>query len=83
MGADSSPEFTADRRGRRSARRAPVAGTLQLDVAMQSGMVANQVRIYALGTESAGRVKTAYMTGAYLAGGIGSWLGTRAYTMFG
>lgn len=60
-----------------------VAGTLLLDVAMQSGMVANQVRIYALGTEAAGRVKTAYMTGAYLAGGMGSWLGTRAYTLFG
>jgi predicted MFS family arabinose efflux permease len=60
-----------------------VAGTLLLDVAMQSGMVANQVRIYALGTETAGRVKTVYMTGAYLAGGIGSWLGTRAYTLSG
>lgn len=60
-----------------------VAGTLLLDVAMQSGMVANQVRIYSLGTETAGRVKTAYMTGAYLAGGMGSWLGTRAYTLFG
>jgi predicted MFS family arabinose efflux permease len=60
-----------------------VAGTLLLDVAMQSGMVANQVRIYALGTEAAGRAKTAYMTGAYLAGGMGSWLGTRAYTRFG
>jgi predicted MFS family arabinose efflux permease len=60
-----------------------VAGTLLLDVAMQSGMVANQVRIYALGTEIAGRVKTAYMTGAYLAGGMGSWLGTRMYTVLG
>jgi predicted MFS family arabinose efflux permease len=60
-----------------------VAGTLLLDVAMQSGMVANQVRIYALGAEAAGRIKTAYMTGAYLAGGLGSWLGTRAYTLFG
>jgi predicted MFS family arabinose efflux permease len=60
-----------------------VAGTLLLDVAMQSGMVANQVRIYDLGTEAAGRIKTAYMTCAYLAGGIGSWLGARAYTLFG
>jgi predicted MFS family arabinose efflux permease len=60
-----------------------VAGTLLLDVAMQSGMVASQVRIYALGTETAGRLKTAYMTGSYLAGGLGSWLGTRAYTLFG
>jgi predicted MFS family arabinose efflux permease len=60
-----------------------VAGTLVLDVAMQSGMVANQVRIYALGSEAAGSVKSAFMTGAYLAGGMGSWLGTRAYTLFG
>jgi predicted MFS family arabinose efflux permease len=60
-----------------------VAGTLLLDVAMQSGMVANQVRIYALGTEVAGGVKTAFMTGAYLAGGMGSWLGARAYALFG
>jgi predicted MFS family arabinose efflux permease len=60
-----------------------VAGTLVLDVAMQSGMVANQVRIYALGTEAAGRIKTAYMTGAYLAGGLGSWLGTRANILVG
>jgi predicted MFS family arabinose efflux permease len=60
-----------------------VAGTLLLDVAMQSGMVANQVRIYALGTEAAGRIKTVYMTGAYLAGGVGSWLGTRTYAVFG
>ena len=36
-----------------------------------------------MGTEAAGRIKTAYMTGAYLAGGMGSWLGTRAYTLFG
>lgn len=60
-----------------------VAGTLLLDVAMQAGMVANQVRIYALGTETGGRVNTAYMTGAYLAGGIGSWVGTRTYTLIG
>ena len=60
-----------------------VAGTLLLDVAMQSGMVANQVRIYALGTQAAGRANTAYMTGAYLAGGTGSWLGTRAYMLSG
>jgi predicted MFS family arabinose efflux permease len=60
-----------------------VAGTLLLDVAMQSGMVANQVRIYTLGTETAGRIKTAYMTGAYLGGAMGSWLGTRAYALFG
>ncbi|MFF7753982.1 MFS transporter [Streptomyces sp. NPDC007971] len=60
-----------------------VAGTLLLDVGMQSGMVANQVRIYALGTDARSRLTTAYMTCAYLGGSLGSWLGTRAYGRFG
>ncbi|MFB9833494.1 MFS transporter [Actinoallomurus acaciae] len=56
-----------------------VPGSLLLDVAMQSGMVANQVRNYALRPEARSRVNTAYMTCAYLGGGAGSWLGARAY----
>lgn len=56
-----------------------VVGTLLLDVAMQSGMVANQVRIYALGPGVLSRLNTAYMTCAFLGGGLGSWLGTLAY----
>ena len=55
-----------------------VLGTLLLDVAMQSGMVANQVRIYALRPEARSRLNTAYMTCAYLGGSMGSWLGARA-----
>ncbi|MFI1366517.1 MFS transporter [Streptomyces griseochromogenes] len=60
-----------------------VAGTLLLDVGMQSGMVANQVRIYGLGADVRSRLNTAYMTCAYLGGGAGTWLGTRAYGHFG
>ncbi|WP_291417342.1 MFS transporter [Actinophytocola sp.] len=60
-----------------------VLGTLLLDVAMQSGMVANQVRIFALRPEVRSRLNTAYMTCAYLGGSAGSWLGTRAHTVFG
>ncbi|GLY84932.1 MFS transporter [Actinoallomurus iriomotensis] len=56
-----------------------VLGSLLLDVAMQSGMVANQVRNYALRAEARSRVNTAYMTCAYLGGSAGSWLGARAY----
>ncbi|MEV6118040.1 MFS transporter [Streptomyces sp. NPDC052109] len=56
-----------------------VAGTLMLDVGMQSGMVANQVRVYALAADVRSRLNTAYMTCAYLGGGLGSWLGARAY----
>ncbi|KIF79503.1 MFS transporter [Streptomyces sp. 150FB] len=58
-------------------------GTLLLDVAMQSGMVANQVRIYALRPEARSRVNTAYMTCAYLGGSVGSWAGARTYTYAG
>ncbi len=59
------------------------AGTLLLDVGMQSGMVANQVRIYGLGAGVRSRLNTAYMTCAYLGGTVGSWLGAHAYARFG
>ncbi|MFI0463708.1 MFS transporter [Saccharopolyspora sp. 5N102] len=60
-----------------------VVGTLLLDVAMQSGMVANQVRIFALRPEVRGRLNAAYMTCAFLGGSFGSWLGVRTYSRFG
>lgn len=60
-----------------------VAGTLVLDVAMQCGMVANQVRIYALRADARSRMNTAYMTVAYLGGSLGSWLGVLLYARFG
>jgi predicted MFS family arabinose efflux permease len=56
-----------------------VAGTLLLDIAMQSGMVANQTRIYALRPDARSRLNTAYMTCAYLGGSAGSWLGVHTY----
>lgn len=60
-----------------------ILGTLLLDVAMQSGMTANQVRIYALSSSSRSRLNTAYMTCAYFGGAAGSWLGLRCYATFG
>ena len=59
------------------------AGALLLDVAMQSGMVANQARILSLRPEARGRVNTAYMTCAYLGGSLGSWAGTLVYSHLG
>ncbi|MEU4196526.1 MFS transporter [Kribbella sp. NPDC026611] len=59
------------------------AGMLVLDVAMQSGQVANQARIFALRSEVRSRLNTAYMTCAFLGGSIGSWLGVRIYSTFG
>ncbi|MFF5293281.1 MFS transporter [Paractinoplanes globisporus] len=60
-----------------------VLGTLLLDVAMQSGMTANVVRIYALSSGARSRLNTAYMTCAYLGGAAGSWIGLRSYAAFG
>ncbi|MEV6976390.1 MFS transporter [Kitasatospora sp. NPDC093806] len=57
-----------------------VAGTLLLDVAMQSGMVANKTRVYDLHPDARGRLNTAYMTIGYLGGSTGSWLGLQTYT---
>ncbi|MFD8739472.1 MFS transporter [Streptomyces sp. NPDC059618] len=59
------------------------AGMLLLDVAVQSGQVANQARIFALHPEARARLNTAYMTCAFLGGSAGSWLGVRAYGAFG
>lgn len=58
-------------------------GSLLLDVAMQSGMVANQVRVYGVRADARSRLNTAYMTCAYLGGSAGSWLGVRAYDTAG
>ncbi|MBZ4321431.1 MFS transporter [Streptomyces huiliensis] len=60
-----------------------VAGTLLLDIGMQSGMVANTVRNYAIRADARSRVSTAYMTCAYLGGSAGSWTGARAYDLCG
>lgn len=59
------------------------AGTLLLDVAMQSGMVANSARVFALRPEARSRMNTAYMTCAFLGGSLGSWLGAGAYVRAG
>jgi predicted MFS family arabinose efflux permease len=60
-----------------------ITGSLLLDVAMQAGMVANQVRNYRLRPEARSRVNTSYMTCAYCGGTIGSWLGAQAFGSFG
>jgi predicted MFS family arabinose efflux permease len=69
--------------GGRLGMTALVLGSLLLDVAMQSGMVANQVRNYALRPEARSRLNTAYMTCAYSGGALGSWLGARSFARFG
>ncbi|MGW0752443.1 MFS transporter [Streptomyces sp. NPDC002587] len=71
--------LAAGARGGAVGLAALVVGTLLLDVAMQSGTVANQARVYALRDDARSRLNTAYMTCAYLGGGAGSWAGVRVY----
>jgi predicted MFS family arabinose efflux permease len=66
-------------RGGAAGLAALVAGTLLLDVAMQSGMIANQVRIFALRPGARSMLNSAYMTCAYAGGAAGSWLGAAGY----
>ncbi len=74
---------TGLRRRHRFGLLALAGGMLLLDVAVQSGQVANQARIFALRPEARARINTAYMTCAFLGGSTGSWLGVRAYDRFG
>ncbi|MFI9383735.1 MFS transporter [Kutzneria sp. NPDC052558] len=60
-----------------------IAGLVVLDVAVQSGQVANQSRIFALRPEARSRLNTAYMTCTFVGGTLGSWLGVQAYDLFG
>ncbi|MEV0713181.1 MFS transporter [Asanoa sp. NPDC050611] len=56
-----------------------VAGVLVLDVAMQTGMIANVTRMYRCGSGARSAMNTAYMVCAFLAGSLGSWVAVRLY----
>ncbi|MFE2446148.1 MFS transporter [Streptomyces sp. NPDC059426] len=75
--------LAAGARGGTPGLAALTVGTLLLDVAMQSGMVANQTRVYALRPDAHSRLNTAYMTCAYLGGSAGSWLGVQVWSRAG
>ncbi|MFJ2197486.1 MFS transporter [Streptomyces violaceusniger] len=75
--------LAAGARGGTPGLAALTVGTLLLDVAMQSGMVANQARVYALRPDARSRLNTAYMTCAYLGGSAGSWLGVQVWSRVG
>ncbi|POX42348.1 MFS transporter [Streptomyces sp. Ru73] len=75
----SAPVMAVGASGGALGPAALVLGTLLLDVAMQSGMVANQARVYAVRPDARSRLNTAYMTCAYVGGSAGSWIGVRAY----
>ncbi|RCG27989.1 MFS transporter [Sphaerisporangium album] len=62
---------------------AVILGMLLLDIAVQCGQVANQARIFALRPEARSRLNTVYMTGTFTGASVGSWLGVRAFMLWG
>ncbi|MEV6569531.1 MFS transporter [Streptomyces sp. NPDC051577] len=79
----SAAILTAGSAGGAAGFAALTLGTVLLDVAMQSGMVANQSRVFAVRPDARSRLNTAYMTCAYLGGSAGSWLGVRIHDRAG
>lgn len=54
-----------------------------LDFGLQSGQIANQTRIFALGDDIRARVNTLYMVATFGGGAVGSLAGTFAWTLAG
>ena len=50
-----------------------------LDFGLQSGQIANQTRIFALGSDIRARVNTLYMVATFGGGALGSWAGMQAW----
>jgi len=58
-------------------------GVVLLDIAVQSGHIANQTRIYQAFPQARSRANTAYMVSYFLGGGMGSLLGGLGWSHFG
>lgn len=54
-----------------------------LDFGLQSGQIANQVRIFSLGDDIRARVNTLYMVATFSGGALGAFLGTQVWSLSG
>ncbi|WFS00241.1 MFS transporter [Rhizobium tumorigenes] len=54
-----------------------------LDFGLQSGQIANQTRIFAIGHEIRGRLNTMYMVSTFSGGALGAFAGGMAWTLAG
>jgi len=60
-----------------------IVGIFLMDVGMQSALVANQSRVYALDAGARSRINTVFMTMMFLGGALGTALGAQAFAWFG
>lgn len=58
-------------------------GAILLDLAVQTGQISNQARIYTLPVTAHNRITTVYMVSYFLGGSVGSWLCAYAWKMQG
>ena len=56
-----------------------ILGILALDLAVQSGQISNQARIYALRSDARARLNTVYMGFYFIGGSLGAGLGSWAW----
>jgi predicted MFS family arabinose efflux permease len=56
-----------------------VIGVILLDLGVQTALVSNQARMYAISTEAASRLNTIFMTSYFLGGALGSALASFAW----
>ena len=59
------------------------AGAILLDLAVQTGQISNQTRIYTLPVTAHNRITTVYMVSYFLGGSLGSWLCAYAWKLAG
>jgi predicted MFS family arabinose efflux permease len=60
-----------------------IIGVILVDLGVQTALVSNQARMYAINAEAAGRLNTIFMTSYFLGGALGSALASLAWTHFG
>jgi predicted MFS family arabinose efflux permease len=67
----------------RESMAALIGGIVLMDVGVQTSMISNQARVYALDASSRSRLNTVYMTIMFICGALGSAAGAHAFALLG